>query len=75
MLCYTTLTSISRWKTSTRLSDWEWLVRLAVGQCHPGEKDMTLKEERKYNLIEEKLVYKPDQRKWEAGYPFYRETP
>ena len=43
------------------------------GQCHPGGKDMTLKEEREYNLIEEKLVYKPDQRKWEAGYPWIKD--
>ena len=42
------------------------------GQCHPGGKEMTLKEEREYNLIEEKLVYKPDQRKWEAGYPWIK---
>lgn len=29
---------------------------------------MTLKEEREYKIIEEKLTYKADQKKWEAGY-------
>ena len=67
-----------------QMEDFYWVERLGVdgsprcgsckcGQCHSGEKDMTLKEERKYNLIEEKLVYKPDQRKWEAGYPWIKD--
>lgn len=34
---------------------------------------MTLKEEREYNIIEEKLVYKADQKKWEAGYPWIKD--
>lgn len=38
------------------------------GQCHPGGKHMTLKEEREYKIIEDKLVYKADQKKWEGGY-------
>lgn len=33
------------------------------GQCHPGGKNMTLKEEREYKIIEDKLVYKADQKK------------
>ena len=39
------------------------------GQCHPGGKSMTLKEEREYKIIEDKLTYKADKKKWEAGYP------
>ena len=31
---------------------------------------MTLKEEREYKIIESKLTYKADQKKWEAGYPW-----
>ena len=30
------------------------------GQCHPGGKSMTLKEEREYKIIEDKLTYKAD---------------
>lgn len=34
---------------------------------------MTLKEEREYKLIEDRLIYKPDQKKWEAGYPWIKD--
>ena len=37
------------------------------GQCHPGGKGMTLKEECEYKMIEDKLTHKADQKKWEAG--------
>lgn len=43
------------------------------GQCHPGGKSMTLKEEREYKIIEDKLTYKADQKKWEAGYPWIKD--
>ena len=43
------------------------------GQCHPGGKDMTLKEEREYKLIEDRLIYKSDVKKWEAGYPWIKD--
>ena len=43
------------------------------GQCHPGGKDMTIKEEREYKLIEEKFIYKPEQKRWEAGYPWIKD--
>ena len=33
------------------------------GQCHPGGKSMTLKEEQEYTMIEDKLTYKADQKK------------
>ena len=34
---------------------------------------MTLKEEREYKMIEDKLTYKADQKKWEAGYPWIKD--
>ena len=34
---------------------------------------MTLKEEREYKIIEDKLTYKPDKKKWEAGYPWIKD--
>ena len=34
---------------------------------------MTLKEEREYNITEEKLVYKADQKKWEASHPWIKD--
>ena len=43
------------------------------GQCHPGRKSMTLKEEREYKIIKDKLTYKADQKKWEAGYPWIKD--
>ena len=42
-------------------------------QCHPGGKDMRIKEEREYKLIEEKFVYKPELKRWEAGYPWIKD--
>ena len=43
------------------------------GQCHPGRKSMTLKEEREYKMMEDKLTYKADQKKWEVGYPWIKD--
>ena len=40
------------------------------GRCHPGGKDMSLKDEREYKLIEDHLAYLPDKKKWIAGYPW-----
>ena len=38
----------------------------------PGE-TMTLKEEEEYNLIESNFTYLPDERKWQAGYPWIKD--
>ena len=43
------------------------------GRCHPGGKDMSLKDEREYKLIEDYLVYLPEKKKWIAGYPWIRD--
>ena len=45
-------------------------VRRHANACHPDGKDMTIKEKREYKLIEEKFIYKPEQKRWEAGYPW-----
>ena len=69
---------------SVRVEDFYKLEQLGVecvpqwgsckrGQCHPGGKNMTLKEEREYRIIVEKLTYKADQKKWEAGYPWIKD--
>lgn len=69
---------------TVRIEDFYTMERLGVecsprcgsckcGQCHPGGKNMTLKEEREYKLIEDKLIHKPDQKKWEAGYPWIKD--
>lgn len=34
---------------------------------------MTLKEEREYKMIEDKLTYRADRKKWEAGYPWIKD--
>ncbi|XP_057308008.1 uncharacterized protein LOC130645900 [Hydractinia symbiolongicarpus] len=38
------------------------------GNCHSGGKDMTLKEEREYRLIEDNLKYDETEKRWEAAY-------
>ena len=43
------------------------------GECHPGGKSMSLKEEREYNLIEERVVYNKKDQKWEASLPWVRD--
>ena len=43
------------------------------GQCHPGVKSKTLKDECEYKMIKDKLTYKADQKKWEAGYPWIKD--
>lgn len=69
---------------SVRVEDFYELEQLGIqcvpqcgsckcGQCHPGGKNMTLKEEREYKLIEENLTYKPEEKKWEAGYPWIKD--
>ena len=41
--------------------------------CHPGGSDMTLKEERELELIENNLSYNEKERVWTAAYPFIRD--
>ena len=43
------------------------------GKCHVGGKEMSLKDEREYNLIESKITYLPEKGKWEAGYPYIKD--
>ena len=43
------------------------------GKCHLGGKNMSLKEEREYKLIEENLVYMPNKKKWQASYPWIKD--
>ena len=43
------------------------------GKCHLGDKNMSLKEEREYKLIEENLVYMPKKKKWQASYPWIKD--
>ena len=43
------------------------------GKCHLGGKNMSLKEEREYKLIEENLVYMPKKKKWLASYPWIKD--
>ena len=43
------------------------------GECHPGGKNMSLKEEREYKLIEERLVYSKKDKKWEASLPWVKD--
>ena len=40
------------------------------GKCHPGGKDMTLKDEKEFNLIESKIEFKADSGRWMAAYPW-----
>ena len=42
------------------------------GKCHPGGKDMTIKDEKEYKLIESKIKFKQDRKRWEASYPWIR---
>ena len=43
------------------------------GNCHPGGKDMSLKEEREYRMIDENLIYLQDEKRWKATYPWVRD--
>ena len=40
------------------------------GKCHPGGKDMTLKEEKEYELIENNITFNPERGRWMASYPW-----
>ena len=40
------------------------------GKCHPGGKDMTLKEEKEYNLIDNNIIFNPETGRWMASYPW-----
>ena len=40
------------------------------GHCHPVGKNMSLKDEREYNLIESNLTYLPEKERWLASYPW-----
>ena len=43
------------------------------GRCHLGGKNMSLKEDREYKLIEENSVYMPKKKKWQASYPWIKD--
>ena len=43
------------------------------GNCQPGGKDMSLKEEREYNLIKDGLEYDKENMKWIANYPWIKD--
>ena len=43
------------------------------GHCHPGRKNMSLKDEREYNLIESNLTYLPEKERWLASYSWIRD--
>ena len=43
------------------------------GKCHPGGKNMKLKEEREYHLIDKNMKYIQEEKKWEAGYPWIKD--
>ena len=43
------------------------------GKCQLGGKEMTLKEEREYELIHKNLNYDSNERKWEAHYPWIKD--
>ncbi|XP_057294660.1 uncharacterized protein LOC130623195 [Hydractinia symbiolongicarpus] len=43
------------------------------GNCHPGGKDMKLKEEREYRLIEDNLKNDETEKRWEAAYPWIKD--
>ena len=55
-----------------------WFVRLTAGHANAISatlvgKDMTIKEEREYRLLEEKFIYKPEQRRWDARYSWIKD--
>ena len=43
------------------------------GRCHPGGKNMSLKEEREYKQIDDNLRYLEEKKKWQASYPWIRD--
>ena len=44
------------------------------GNCHlGGSNDMSLKEEREYQLIKEHLVFITKKKKWQASYPWIKD--
>ena len=43
------------------------------GKCHTGGSNMTIKEEREYELIEKGLTYLPDQERWTAKLPWIKD--
>ena len=43
------------------------------GKCHLGCKNMTLKEEREYHLIDKNMRNIEEEKKWETGYPWIKD--
>ena len=43
------------------------------GKCHPGGKNMTIKEKQEYRLIESGLTYQPGERRWESKLPMIKD--
>ena len=42
------------------------------GQCHPGGRNMSLKDEKEYQLIEKGLGFNEQKGRWCASYPWIR---
>jgi hypothetical protein len=42
------------------------------GNCHPGAKDMSLKDEKEYHLIEEGLKFNVTKGRWCSTYPWLK---
>ena len=43
------------------------------GKCHPGGKDMSLKDEQEHDLIESKITFDVESGRWVAAYPWIKE--
>lgn len=43
------------------------------GKCHPGGKDMSLKEEEELNLIEDSVTFNEQSGRWVAKYPWIKD--
>ena len=43
------------------------------GKCHPGGKDMSLKEEQEYNMIKEGISFNKSTGRWLANYPWIKD--
>jgi len=42
------------------------------GKCHPGGKDMSLRDEKEYQLIESGLQFNTERGRWSAAYPWLK---
>ena len=44
------------------------------GQCQPGGKDMSLQDEKEYELIHSKVIFNMESGRWGAEYPWLRDS-